>query len=1490
VSGVVVGRGGFRVDRKLGLEKMAKFQLEDPYRYVLELVAAAVCAGATAIDIDNDSDDFVIRWSGALPTQVELEGLFDHLFGDPDDARGQMLQHLAVGALGATGLSPRWLRIDRAALDDEPAVRLEVRDPTETPVVPLTDDPPEGVRVSVREQLGAATLAEAVQLLFRPPLEARLIQGAARHCPAPIRINGQPVDRAIPDHAVRVTDGWLWLGAPSVEVVRHGVVVGHASLPPLAGTPVGGVLFAGAVRLNASRSEVVDDGRWTDARAALVASHREWLRHGAFGGSTALGLAALDQLGEGPFGALADLPLVAQVAGRGWSVAELSAMDPPPRFARDHLDQVGSDVVFGPPHVDRVLRLRPDAVGYDDVLAARARVAAMQRRKKERPYFTSGRQRRFTHGPLQGAVKADSGGARGPLVVSLRRDGVVVETTWRPGPGPKLEAILDHPGFTPNPTWDRVVPDAVRTAAEEALELEIRRFLVELTHDLPPDDAVELVTNCLRLTDRGYAPLDPELAPITAAPIVATGDGRRLSIDEVLAGDYAVAESSGPIPDALLRRCVRIPAPVREEWRRWLGVERTADWLADLSRGQREAAPRRAPVLRAPVDVRVPVDAAGITGELGASPDGTGAAELVLTRCGVELCTLRAPLALPGVRGALDLAEDWPVDRAHQALVSPAAVLERLGPALRALALALWRHTGTPGPAVCGWLRSVGWDPDARDRRIGAWGDGLPAALGDARRAPVPVALSTSRPHPWVAAPDVLCVEPHVLALLRHLERDRFVDGTAGVDAWNRHAVRFEQQAPLGRIPTLAERVAELGGVDVWFGLPSDPARIGEGRIEVVHRDRLVATIPVRGAAPVVRVALEPDRTFTRPRDHAPVRAIEEAIPDALYALVQAATATPEVWLALRARLGAGPTAEVIDGEPIVPCFGGLRSLREVAAEPQVVLAVGVPPGPSPFPLVVQSSPQVEAAVVAAVGFRPPDRSADIRAWREGQARRKLLPVRSLTVSGPHRRWFEAEGLRGEFGLGTGAGGMLAEVVLDGVELAPEGFPFPVPVRAVVTGDALEADLGFVRLTPAGREQLRALVDLAHAYARGLLAGWRPTDDRILTVWLREYVLSPEATADAPLFRCADGTWIDRAELDRRQAEGGVAMTHDPRARVPGGPAPVWVDDVKLGTLATRYRLVLVGQQAPTPLPALDPSAAVPLPRRGAVGFCAGDGVFLRVDGLRGPRIPVEWPTPLDGWVEDPAVRVKPTGDGLVPGPSVDALCAAVRAAALAATDQLCGSRRPADLQRLRRSLEASIGSPAELRDALDSPETSIGRWADAPLYPDGEGELCSARALVVHLPVRRVPPGTTDARPAPGRPRFWALEDDTVRWLDRVASTRDAAREAAEERAGNARRAGPKHPRPPTPAGARVIELGQVSGRVWPGVTGITVLCGGVWVGQLHPGVAEGWLEGPLADVALSRVELPSGVQGAVDDALVAAWAAEGPAAWPRRFAQGVP
>ena len=65
----LIKKGSFQLDMGRAIGKLSRYQLEDPHRYVLELISAAVAAGALQINIQNDSSDLVVEWLGIHPTE-----------------------------------------------------------------------------------------------------------------------------------------------------------------------------------------------------------------------------------------------------------------------------------------------------------------------------------------------------------------------------------------------------------------------------------------------------------------------------------------------------------------------------------------------------------------------------------------------------------------------------------------------------------------------------------------------------------------------------------------------------------------------------------------------------------------------------------------------------------------------------------------------------------------------------------------------------------------------------------------------------------------------------------------------------------------------------------------------------------------------------------------------------------------------------------------------------------------------------------------------------------------------------------------------------------------------------------------------------------------------------------------------------------------------------------------------------------------------------
>ena len=96
--GKFVERRHFTLSREKAIEKQREFALRHPQQYVLELVQAAVFAGATYIAIDSRPGSLLLAWVGGVDIgEDELESLLDYLFADRTKASTRHLVQLAVG-------------------------------------------------------------------------------------------------------------------------------------------------------------------------------------------------------------------------------------------------------------------------------------------------------------------------------------------------------------------------------------------------------------------------------------------------------------------------------------------------------------------------------------------------------------------------------------------------------------------------------------------------------------------------------------------------------------------------------------------------------------------------------------------------------------------------------------------------------------------------------------------------------------------------------------------------------------------------------------------------------------------------------------------------------------------------------------------------------------------------------------------------------------------------------------------------------------------------------------------------------------------------------------------------------------------------------------------------------------------------------------------------------------------------------------------------
>lgn len=259
-------RGSFTLAADKAREKMRRFQLENPRRYLLQVVAALVASGAGAIDVTTDESDLLsytlqVEFDGPGYTAADLQGLYDAVFLPGDEPATDRLRELALGVLGAQGI---------------PATRLEIRsggalwlwEGGETTLQP--EGAPPGHRIA----LAGPGDAE----------EARLLRDNCQAVPLPLRLNGELVNTptrrwsaAVPWPAkpFRLADAEGVVGLPYRDLdasrlafYRHGVQFASRKLPELR-PPVSIAVQAPRLRKNISQTDVVEDEAWRDLTAAL---------------------------------------------------------------------------------------------------------------------------------------------------------------------------------------------------------------------------------------------------------------------------------------------------------------------------------------------------------------------------------------------------------------------------------------------------------------------------------------------------------------------------------------------------------------------------------------------------------------------------------------------------------------------------------------------------------------------------------------------------------------------------------------------------------------------------------------------------------------------------------------------------------------------------------------------------------------------------------------------------------------------------------------------------------------------------------------------------------------------------------------------------------------------------------------------------------------------------------------------------------------------
>ncbi len=692
---VVLSQGNFKLDARRAMEKLAHFQLEDPHRYVLELVAAAVGAGSRSLTIRNDADDLELTWDGDHPTADELESLFDHIFYQGDDPRQRMLQHLAQGIFGALGLGPRWIRLER------PGLTLDMTDP----VSPVSSDNARtvGVHVHVRERFSWRVIREAISP-FDDAYETRLLRALAFLAPLPVEVNGVDITARPPAPPVgaetrSVEGGLLWLHEPGaaldarlqegVLLVRDGICV--QSMPiPLGRHQVVGWVMARSLKLNASRSGVVQDDLWRALQSRLM-GHAAELLAGACRRSpddAELREAALKLLCEqadlrAPFAAL---PLFRDALGRSYSLAELEEHRVILTVDRPDLPSAEiADPQFL--HLDNLKRLRgrsPDAIDSLQWMVIRRELVGRLRDGTSRLHrLEQGRKRRrelarrsadwgfrdaivsheFTAGELTGIIALLGGSDSDGISAEIRVDGLPVQTITIKSIA-SVKARIQGSGLEADEAFLDILDGPTLRSLPVVLLEALDALLCVAAQQAPSEPAVQRALH-RRIAQGTVVPEAIQAAPVfsmlhgpSRSLQTITGRAgkrgkivyvRQSRLSEVAALLVGTEEPEG-MADVLLLDMDATRALKRVFARR---LSDRSDQIIDTLRAlQRRRQPPVIPMLLGGLDAKCPVREEGISGEIGLLSSPTVPAVRVIHQ-GVDLGRVEIPLELPGAIGSV---------------------------------------------------------------------------------------------------------------------------------------------------------------------------------------------------------------------------------------------------------------------------------------------------------------------------------------------------------------------------------------------------------------------------------------------------------------------------------------------------------------------------------------------------------------------------------------------------------------------------------------------------------------------------------------------------------------------------------------------------------------------------------------------------------------------------------------------------------------------
>lgn len=203
-EGALATRGQFQLDQGKAREKMEKFQLVNPYLYVLELIQGAQLLGASQIDVFVDADEMRMTFDGDGLSAEEMTDIYSAAFSrDPDD-RIQAKRHFAIALTAIGAINAAEVRMVMKARDGA-AQFIRRKDEESIEPVALDQDSNE---FYVKEKFRFGHLFEFLDASGTALEEAKILQRRCTFSRIPIYVNGKNVSRGhyLPDDIDHVVE------------------------------------------------------------------------------------------------------------------------------------------------------------------------------------------------------------------------------------------------------------------------------------------------------------------------------------------------------------------------------------------------------------------------------------------------------------------------------------------------------------------------------------------------------------------------------------------------------------------------------------------------------------------------------------------------------------------------------------------------------------------------------------------------------------------------------------------------------------------------------------------------------------------------------------------------------------------------------------------------------------------------------------------------------------------------------------------------------------------------------------------------------------------------------------------------------------------------------------------------------------------------------------------------------------------------------------